>query len=1125
MTSIRDWLERLDLGKYADRFEAEEIDLGVVCELGEDELSALGLPLGPRKKILRAIRDLQTSEAGAGSSDQPSSETRIHGPSPIDYTPSHLAEKILSAGRGLEGERKLVTVMFADITGSTELIRDLDAEDALLTLKPSIEAMMAAVHEHEGTVNRVQGDGIMALFGAPIAHEDHAVRACMAAFDICQRIRREESSGIRVRVGLHTGEVVVHAIHNDLTMEYEADGATVHLAARMEQIAEPGSVLLTADTYRQAQGFIAVEPRGPTPVKGLDEPIRTFVLKGAGAARSRWDAQVARGLTRFVGRESELAALNRALERSASKRGQLVSIVGEAGIGKSRLVHEFALAATRSGWTVRTTGTSSLGQSRAYRPISELFGTLFEVAADDPPETVERKVREGLIALDASLLPVLPALLSLFDLEVDDDEWRRLSPEMRRRRTIEAVRSVALRRSEFLQLLLVVEDLHWADTETLAVLDELVDSLPGARMMIVTTERPEHVDRWSDRSHCTRIRLEPFAGLTAEDLLEALLGSDRSVEPLKSLLIERAAGTPLFLEEMVHALVETGTLTGSVGDYSLVGDVEAIDLPGSVQSVVAARVDRLSRASKELLQVASVFGVEFSLPLLESALDELSSTMMEIITELERSELLYRVRARPDAEYAFKHALIQEVVYGSMLRGQRRRIHARLVEIIEKRHAERLSEHFETLAHHALASEHWDTALDYLQRAGDRASERCAYREAITLGETFVTTFEHASSDPERIAQAISVHLMLRSAYGATGESEHMTAQVLTALRLAEDLGDENKLAEIQLFRPSIVELAETATKELALFKRLRARARERGNTKLAFMLNITNSMFHVYSGDFESAVADSHELLHLALGEHRHMRFIATGTWSVLQHGILVNALIHLGRLAEASEHAREADTIASEIDRPFDLALAAWLNGLTAMARGDPVEALTHLQAGVATCDDSDMGIWLRPLLPPLSHALALSGRTDAAIAAIERTLACLTPGSTYFWQVWSFHHLGYAAVASGCAEKVAETMHEPVEVMRAREFTGLLPGLLCATALVDANVANQAEGDRLVEKVEEALTLAKRFDAKLDHAQALEAMGRLHGLLGNTASSRRYSEEASAELASLGIATQSG
>src|SRR3989441_983654 len=488
---------------------------------------------------------------------------------PLAYTPSYLAEKILASRAALEGERKQVTVLFADLKGSTEWIEGLDPEEARQLLDPALHVMMDAVHRYEGTVNQVLGDGIMALFGAPVAHEDHAVRACYAALAMqaamrryAEEVRRSHGLEMQARVGLNSGEVVVRSIGNDLHMDYSAVGQTTHLAARMEQLATPGSTRLTAAPLRLAGGLVQVHALGPFPVKGLTEPVEVCELVGASTIRRRLQASAARGLTRFVGRQQELTALQQALEQAGAGHGQVVALVGEAGVGKSRLVYECVHAHQTPGWLVLESASVSYGKATPYFPVIDLLKRYSHVEEHDDTRTIRAKVTGQVLTLDPALQDTVPALLSLLDALPEDSPFVQLDPPQRRQRTLDALKRVLLRESQGQPLLLVFEDLHWIDSETQVLLNSLVESLPSARLLLLINYRPEYQHGWGSKTYYAQLRLDPLPPVSADEFLHALLGDDASLKPLIHLLIARTEGNPFFLEESGRTLVETGVLCG-----------------------------------------------------------------------------------------------------------------------------------------------------------------------------------------------------------------------------------------------------------------------------------------------------------------------------------------------------------------------------------------------------------------------------------------------------------------------------------------------------------------------------------------------------------------------------------
>jgi predicted ATPase/class 3 adenylate cyclase len=703
----------------------------------------------------------------------------------------------------LEGERKQVTVLFADMKGSMELLADRDPEDARKLLDPIIEHMMEAVHRYEGTVNQVMGDGIMALFGAPLAHEDHAVRGCYAALRMqesvkryAEGVRRIEGIPIHIRVGLNSGEVVVRSIGSDLKMDYTAVGQTTHLAARMEQMAMPGSVLMTADTLSLTEGFVQVKPLGPVNVKGLNEPVEVYEVTGAGPVRSRLQAATARGLTRFVGRTTEFETLCQALERAGAGRGQVVALVGEPGVGKSRLFWEFTHSRRTVDWLILESGSVSYGKATAYLPVIDLLKAYFAIEDRDDVRKIREKVTGKLLTLDKSLEPTLPAFLTLLDVTVEDAQWQNLDPPQRRQRTLEVIKRLLLRESQVQPLLVVIEDLHWIDSETQALLNSLIESLPTARLLLLVNYRPEYEHGWGSKMYYTQLRVDPLPPESAGELLATLLGNDESLASLRQLLIQRTEGNPFYIEESIRTLVESKLLVGERGNYRLTGPIESTQVPATVQAVLAARIDRLPPEEKRLLQSAAVIGKDVPLSLLQAIADQSEEDLRGGLTRLQAAEFLYETSLFPEVEYTFKHALTHEVAYGSLLQERRRILHIRIVEAIERFYPARLSEHVEVLAHHASRGELWDKAVEYFHQAGEKSAARSANRQAIASFEQALDALKHLPESRRTLEQAINIRVDLGPALTATSSfsAPKVEENYTRARELCERFGETPQL-------------------------------------------------------------------------------------------------------------------------------------------------------------------------------------------------------------------------------------------------------------------------------------------------------------------------------------------
>src|SRR5947199_2037685 len=611
--------------------------------------------------------------------------------SPESYIPKHLAEKILTSKSAMEGERKHVTVLFADLKGSMELLADRDPEEARRLLDPVLERMMAAVHQYEGTVNQVMGDGIMALFGAPLAHEDHAVRACYAALRMEEAVKqyadevwRSQNVRVQIRVGLNSGGVVVRSIGSDLKMDYTAVGQTTHLAARMEQMADPGTVIVAPSTLRLAEGAVQVASLGARPIKGLDAPIEVSELVGGAPARSKLRFIGGQQLSRFIGRGAELERLHALLELARAGQGQIAAVSSEAGVGKTRLLYEFLRSAKTQTWRILEGRSHSYERAASYRPIIELLRVYFELDALDPASRVIEKVAATIRDLDPGLGDTVAPLLSLLDVLPSDDPFRGLDARERHERVVDALTHVILKETERRPLVLVLENLQWADAETQAFLDNLLDRIPTARLLLLVEHRPEFEHDWAGRPGFNRVEIDPLSAAATDELLRALLGDHRALRPLRELLIQRSNGNPFFLEEIVRTLVETDALVGERGAYRLAGELKTIQVPATVQAVLAARIDRLPSDEKLLLQSSAVVGSDVPQALLEAIVDVSAESVGRVLVGLQTAGFLYEASLFPDVVYRFKSALTRDVAYASLLREQRRVLHARIVDAIER---------------------------------------------------------------------------------------------------------------------------------------------------------------------------------------------------------------------------------------------------------------------------------------------------------------------------------------------------------------------------------------------------------------------------------------------------------
>src|SRR6266849_2156730 len=582
-----------------------------------------------------------------------------------------------------DGERKTVTALFADIKGSTELMEDIDPEEARAVIDPALKLMIEAVRRYDGYVVQSTGDGIFALFGAPVAHEDHPQRALYAALRIQEELQRysatvvaQGSSPIQGRVGINTGEVVVRSITTGAGQtEYTPIGYTTNLASRMQTAAPVGSIAVSEATRKLCEGYFILKPLGATKVKGVSEPVNVYEVTGLGPLRTRLQRAAGRGLTKFVGREREMEALKHAAEQAKSRRGQIVAAMAEPGVGKSRLFFEFK-ATSQSGWMVLETFSVSHGKASAYLPVIDLRRNYCSIAGEDDERTRREKVTGRVLALDRSLEDTLPYLFALLGIVEGDDPLAQMNGQIKKKRTLEAIKRIVLRESLDQPLMVIFEDLHWIDGETQAFLNLLADSIGTAKILLLVNYRPEYSHQWNSKTYYTQLRLDPLGKESADEMLSALLGDGKDLIPLRRLIIERTEGTPFFLEELVQALFEDGVLQRN-GAVKLARSLGQLKIPPTVQAILAARIDRLPADAKDLLQTLAVLGREFPLALVGRLLSTSDDELNRMLSDLQLAEFIYEQPAIGDIEYIFKHALTQEVAYNSVLSERRRQLHER----------------------------------------------------------------------------------------------------------------------------------------------------------------------------------------------------------------------------------------------------------------------------------------------------------------------------------------------------------------------------------------------------------------------------------------------------------------
>ncbi len=643
---------------------------------------------------------------------------------PRDYTPKHLADKILQSKSALEGERKQVTVMFADVKGSMELAAEVDPERWHTILERFFKILSDGVHRFEGTVNQYTGDGIMALFGAPIGHEDHAQRACYAALALrddlraySDELRLAEGLDFAVRVGINSGEVVVGKIGDDLRMDYTAQGHTVGLAARMETLAPAHGICVSEATAHLVTGYVSLRDLGTSTIQGVADPVTVYELEGMGDLQTRFDVSRARGLARFVGRDDDMTVLDRALEQTKAGNGQVVGVVAQAGTGKSRLCFEFAERCRAQGLTVLQASGVAHGKNVPFLPILQLLRQYFGITERDGERMAREKIAGRLLLMGEEYREFLPLMFDFMSVPDRDQPAPDMSPDARQRQLFGLVRRVIETGGG--ASINLIEDLHWIDDGSEAWIEQMVEAVTGTQSLLLVNFRPEYHASWMKKSWYRQLPLLPLGADAIRELLDDLLGADASISGLAEAIHERTGGNPFFTEEIVQTLIESGSLVGTRGQYKLVTPVEHLEVPGTVQSVLAARIDRLGEREKQVLQSAAVIGKEFSEPVLTRVAQMPEDELAGALRALKDAEFIYEQSLYPVTEYAFKHPLTQEVAVGSQLSERKKRTHAAVARAIEAVNSDRLDEDAALLAHHYEAAGELLEAVNWNRRAAE----------------------------------------------------------------------------------------------------------------------------------------------------------------------------------------------------------------------------------------------------------------------------------------------------------------------------------------------------------------------------------------------------------------------
>jgi class 3 adenylate cyclase/tetratricopeptide (TPR) repeat protein len=853
----------------------------------------------------------------------------------------------ISASTMADGERKTITALFADLKDSTELMRDLDPEGACGIVDPALKIMVEAVRHYDGYVVQSTGDGIFALFGAPLASEDHPQRALYAALRIQERLREyaqrlanqaDRSLGsrpLKVRVGINSGEVVMRTVETGGRVEYAPVGYVTNLASRMQTVAPAGGIAISEDTRRLVEGYFELRALGPTEVKGVLYPVNVYEVAGLGPLRTHFQVSQRRGLTKFVGRESELAQMKHAFELARSGRGQIVTVVAEAGNGKSRLLYEFKQKLPGE-CTLLEAYSVSHGKASPWLPVLELLRGYFHFHDTDDAGTRRGKVCATLGALDPALSDFAPYLWNLLAIQEQPDPLSQMDVQVKHGHTLEALKRVILCESLDQPIVVIFEDLHWIDAETQALLDVLADGIANARVMLLVTFRPECRQQWTNKSYYSQLRLEALDRGAADEMLTTLLGNSAKLVPLKRLIIERTEGNPLFIEEVLQALFDDGALVRN-GVVKVARPLSQVRLPPTVQGILAARIDRQPSVQKQLLQTLAVIGRESRLGLIRRVVATAEPQLQRMLAELQASEFIYEQPASPDAGYVFKHALTQEVAYNSLLIERRKVLHERVGQVLESMFPDQLDDHVSELARHYTSSDNIIKAVEYLGRAGQQALWRCGPADATSNLTAALELLQKLPDNAERIRHELPLEIGLVTSLSMT------SATIDVGLAVSHSLRAEKLLASRS---------GSAAEGELLIGEAIVAHAQFRtqdGLTASRRAMEIGQSL-------------DSAEIWCQAAALHGHF-LCASGKLAA-----------GLALMDQAFERAQRG----GEVKPRF---AAAWLRGFTYLLLWDPAAAEQAIQLGLADSHGTEAGFLRQILLAHLGIAQIFTGALASA------------------------------------------------------------------------------------------------------------------------------------------------
>ena len=985
-----------------------------------------------------------------------------------------------------DSERKFVTILRADLVHSTDLIAELEPEEALQRLEPALTAMRAAVRQFGGIVSKEMGDGLAAVFGAPVADDNHAPLACHAAIELVRRVANLGDPGLQVRVGLHSGFVVTYMVASEFSKVYEIGGAAQHLAARLESAAEPGQIYASEACQKLSEGHVRFEYLGRKPLKGFADPVPIYRVTGAGDVSS-WQVRKARSVSRFVNRSRETALLRQAAEDTRAG-GRTVCLTGDPGMGKSRLVHEFVQELESEGWRLTEAECSPNLQGAPFAALKGLLRSISGTAtADDRPGNATDP-REGLPQILRS------ALDAVLDLPISDDEWDKLEPQSRGRAISEASCAVVENLAHQQRTVLLIEDLHWVDRASDAVMAALA-SLQTPNLLILITGRPDGTPDWVNRCNAENIALRPLDESSGRAMLDAILGPSSTTFDLKTRIIRHTANVPLFVEEVCRGFKETGILQGQWGDLALAEPVDDLGIPTSIQGVIAARLDRLPKAERALMQIAAALGPRSTVVTLRQVAALPEAVLQRALGTLDRAELLVRADGVAEDSFEFPHEMVRQVTYDSMVARTRERVHARILSALES--DQRWRDEADKLCYHATRAKDWAKAFTYGRSVAQKSVARSAFADATSHFEIAMDALDRTPISSARETEAIDLRIEARMAFMGSGRVAEWLDLGKEAERRANAIDDIGRKVAAMTVRSAAQNFYDTPTEAIATGEQAVGLAEQWGNPGWLNLAEYGLGQAYFIAGRYRDADKMLERACAQLMGPEAAAPIGTTAQYLLLMC-CMMKSLTHttLGEINVADRFQRRAQQIADESNRPFDRVAAAYSGGNLMLAGGNPAGAAVILDEAFALAQEHGVRLFVPPVACQRGMAYLEEGRFDAAREILAGARAAAESIGYKSIELRASIYLALALSQAGEVRAALSMLRDARNTARQQGFSGLEAEALLAEAMVTP-ATNEDDRATIIRCLQASIAIATQHDAK---PLLLEAETLLSRMLGN-------------------------